>query len=154
MAGPSGRRPVPRPVFAPSGGAPSAEARAARVLIVEDDHLVALEIEAALADQGFEVTGVAATAEQALALARATRPDLAIMDIRLAGPRDGVDAALDLWREVGLRCVFATAHQDAETKRRAAAAQPLGWIAKPYRPAVLVQAVRNALASTKAPRDL
>ncbi len=116
-----------------------------KVLIVEDEHLVAMDIEAALRDAGFAVIGVAASADEAIALARADRPDLVIMDIRLAGLRDGVDAALELFRDSGVRCIFATAHSDAATRRRAEAALPLGWLAKPYQPAVLIRAVRRAL---------
>ena len=134
-----------------TGGASSAVQSPARVLIVEDDHLVALEIEATLLEAGFEVVGIAATADEAVGLGKSMRPDVTIMDIRLAGKRDGVDAALDLFREEGIRCVFATAHQDAETRRRAEPARPLGWLSKPYRPDVLVKAVRAALAQGRPP---
>lgn len=151
----AGNRNVPGARFAQeTGGASSATKRAARVLIVEDDHLVALEIEATLLEAGFEVVGIAATAEEALGLGKSSRPDLAVMDIRLAGKRDGVDAALDLFREEGIRCVFATAHQDAETRRRAEPARPLGWLSKPYRPDVLVKAVRAALAQGRPPHGV
>lgn len=94
-----------------------------------------------------EVTGIAATAEQALALARSTLPDLIVMDIRLAGKRDGIDAALDIFNELGLRCVFATAHSDAATRRRAEPARPFAWVSKPYQPSALVRAVTDALRS-------
>ncbi len=87
------------------------KAELARVLIVEDDFLVAMELETGLADAGFVVTGVAATAEEAIRLAKAERPHLVIMDIRLASVRDGVDAALVLYKTQGIRSLFATAHQ-------------------------------------------
>jgi DNA-binding NarL/FixJ family response regulator len=121
----------------------------ARLLIVEDDHLVAMEMESVLLEAGFEVTGIAATAEDALRKAQSVRPDLVLMDIRLAGLRDGVDAALDLHSQMGIHCVFATAHHDNRTQTRAQPAQPLGWLAKPYQPATLLQAVRTALAVLK-----
>ena len=106
--------------------------RKTSLLIVEDDHLVAMEMESVLLGAGFAVTGIAATAEDALRQARSGRPDLALMDIRLAGARDGADAALDLFRQMGIRCVFATAHHDKSTRLRAQPAQPLGWLSKPY----------------------
>ncbi len=135
------------PVFAPGPDAgPAAMSSAPRVLIVEDDHLVAMAIENALLDAGFIVVGVAASAEEAAALARAEKPHLAIMDIRLSGARDGVDAALEIFNETGIRCVFATAHNDSGTRLRAQPAQPLGWVSKPYAPDALVQAVSNGLA--------
>jgi DNA-binding NarL/FixJ family response regulator len=91
-----------------------------RVLIVEDDYLIAMEAEAALSDAGFAILGIAATAEEALALAKRHQPEAVVMDIRLAGQRDGIDAAGDLYRELGLRCIFATAHDDQQTRARLA----------------------------------
>ena len=117
-----------------------------RILLVEDDFLVGMEIEAGLRDAGCDVIGVAATAEEAVMLAEAERPLLAVMDIRLAGERDGVDAALEIERRLGIRTLFASAHGDADVRARAAAARPLGWIGKPYRVTALVAAVRHALA--------
>jgi DNA-binding NarL/FixJ family response regulator len=126
---------------------PHERAGSPKILIVEDDHLVALDIEAALLDAGFAVTGIAASAEEALRRAKDERPRLVLMDIRLAGGSDGVAAALDLYREEGIRSLFATAHSDSEMRRRAEDARPLGWLAKPYQPHVLIRAVREALAA-------
>ena len=116
-----------------------------RILIAEDDFLVASEMEAALAQAGFEVVGVASSADQALDLAAAERPALVVMDVRLNGTRDGIDAALELFATHGIRCVFATAHQTAETRTRAQPANPLRWLAKPYTMLSLVDTVRRAL---------
>jgi len=115
------------------------------ILIVEDDFLVALQIEAALGDAGYTVAGNAATADEAFRFVQASRPALALMDIRLAGRMDGIDAALKLFREHGVRCIFATAHHDPETRQRAAPAQPLGWLQKPYTMPAMVTAVELAL---------
>jgi two-component system, response regulator PdtaR len=117
-----------------------------RVLIVEDDYLVASDIEAALTAAGLEVVGVAASAEEAIALAASHAPSLAVMDIRLAGERDGIDAALELFRAHGLRCIFATAHADDDARHRAAPAKPLAWLQKPYSVASLL-ALINQLRS-------
>jgi DNA-binding NarL/FixJ family response regulator len=113
-----------------------------RVLIVEDDFLVAAELEYWLATAGFQVIGPAATAEDAIALAAEEKPDLAIMDIRLAGPRDGVEAAIHIYEHFGVRSMFATAHSDGATLARGQAANPLGWVAKPYNPAGLVDEIK------------
>jgi two-component system, response regulator PdtaR len=131
-------------------GCPPAEDRRAdfRVLIVEDEFLVASEIEQALIAGGLKVVGVAATAEEAIGLAKLNRPCLAIMDIRLAGKRDGIDAALQLLREHGLRCIFATAHVDDEVRRRAAPAMPLAWVQKPYSTSSLLDLVRQIRDAT------
>jgi DNA-binding NarL/FixJ family response regulator len=112
-----------------------------RILIVEDDYLIAFDLETALTDAGLNVIGVAASAEDAIALAASHSPSVVIMDIRLAGPRDGIDAALELFRKHGIRCVFASAHSDDDARRRAAPANPLGWIEKPYSVATIVELI-------------
>ena len=117
----------------------------ARILVVEDDFLIAMQTEAALAAAGFNVIGTAATAEQALALAEKERPVLAVMDIRLASKRDGIDAARQLYHELNIRCIFATAHDDETTRKRAAPYAPLGWLAKPYTTASLIALVTAAV---------
>ena len=121
-----------------------------RILIAEDDFLVASQMEAALAQAGFEVIGIASSADQALDLAAAERPALVVMDVRLNGTRDGIDAALELFATHGIRCVFATAHQTAETRTRAQPANPLRWLAKPYTMLSLVDTVRRALQELQA----
>lgn len=103
-----------------------------RVLIVEDEWLVSLEIEAVLDEAGYETVGVAISADEALALAEQHRPDFVLMDIRLSGPRDGVDAALAMGTRLGLRCLFISANNDRGIRVRAAPCQPLGWLAKPF----------------------
>ena len=116
------------------------------ILLVEDDFLVGMEMETGLAEAGYEVAGIAATAEEAVAIATERRPALVVMDIRLASARDGVDAALEIYRTLGIRSLFATANADAQVRARAAPAQPLGWVAKPYRVETLLKAVEEALA--------
>lgn len=104
-----------------------------------------MQAEDALSEAGYILTGIAASADEAIALARTHRPVLAIMDIRLAGKRDGIDAALELFRTQNIRCIFATAHADREVTARAVPARPLGWLQKPYTSQSLVAAVRIAL---------
>jgi two-component system, response regulator PdtaR len=115
------------------------------ILIVEDDYFVAVQMQAALSEAGLESAGIATTAEEAIELAASQHPALAVIDIRLASARDGIDAAIVLLREHGIRCIFATAHHDVHTRARAALASPLGWLQKPYSMQSLVQVVRNTL---------
>jgi DNA-binding NarL/FixJ family response regulator len=117
----------------------------ARILVVEDDFLVAAEIEIALSDAGFDVAGVAASADEAVELAQSQRPALVVMDVRLAGERDGIHAAVEIFRKLGIRCIFATAFYDQHSLERAKPAMPLGWLQKPYSMASLVDAVCRAL---------
>ena len=106
-----------------------------------------MQTEIALIDAGFDVVGTAATAEEAISLAREGNPSLVVMDIRLAGERDGIDAAKQLFDELNIRCLFATAHDDARTRERARPFAPLGWLPKPYTAASLVALVAQAVAS-------
>ena len=147
--------PRPRLVFSRDdvSGSEPRPAERSRILLVEDDYLIALQVETALIDSGFEITGVAASADEALDLATARRPTLAVMDIRLSGRRDGIDAALELFRQLGIRCIFATAHSDPEVVQRAQPARPLAWLQKPYTMASLVQAIRSALTELEEPRQ-
>jgi DNA-binding NarL/FixJ family response regulator len=137
----------PRIVFSrdDAAGAAKAPGGPGRIMIIEDDHLVALEIEGALRDAGFEVVGIGASAEEAFQLAADQRPQLAVMDIRLNGDRDGIDAAIELFSLYEIRCVFATAHHTADTRRRAEPAKPVGWLPKPYTMPSLIEVVRKAL---------
>ena len=115
------------------------------ILIVEDDFLAAMEIESVLKEAGYQIAGVAVHAEEAVGLAKSATPTLVIMDVRLAGNSDGVDAALDIFRATGIRSIFATAHYDADTRSRAQAATPLGWLPKPYAPNALLALVKKAV---------
>jgi two-component system, response regulator PdtaR len=137
----------PRVVFSRevSSGAAEAPTEAPRILIVEDDYLVASQMEGALTEAGFEIAGIAGSAEEALELAEAQRPVLVIMDIRLGGKRDGIDAALELFATRGIRCVFATAHHTADVRARAQPANPLAWLPKPYTMPSLIEVAQRAL---------
>jgi two-component system, response regulator PdtaR len=124
---------------------------APRVLVVEDDFLIAMQTEIALTSAGFVVIGPATTAEEAVALAGEAQPALAVMDIRLASTRDGIDAARELYQNFDIRCIFATAHDDVHTRGRAEPYAPLGWLPKPYTMASLVAVVAEALAQLRRP---
>ena len=144
----------PRVVFArdESGGPVTSGRENARVLIVEDDYLVSTEMEAELSAAGYDVVGVAASADEAVRLATRDRPDLVVMDIRLEGARDGIDAAIEIFGANGIRSLFASAYHDPETRRRAEPSAPLGWLAKPYTMTALVSAVRRALEEIGGPQ--
>lgn len=116
-----------------------------RILVVEDEWFVAIENEASLRDAKFEVVGVAMSAEEALALAEDTQPDLILMDIRLPGGLDGIEIACILRARFDIPSLFATAHSDPVIRRRAEAARPVGWLTKPFSSSQLVHAVQAAL---------
>lgn len=123
-----------------------AQDRSRRILVVEDEYFIALEVEQWLTDAGHEVVAVAASADQAVAFAIEKRPELAIMDIRILGERDGVDAAREIFQRTGIRNLFASAHVDDAVRRRAAASRPLGWLEKPYTQEEFLNALAAAIA--------
>ncbi len=115
-----------------------------KILVVEDEYLLAAELEHHLEQAGFTVVGIASSAEEALEFATSEKPDLAVMDIRLAGPRDGIDAAIYLRSQLGIPSIFASAHADEATRKRSEAAQPLGWLHKPFSGSALIALVKKA----------
>jgi DNA-binding NarL/FixJ family response regulator len=116
-----------------------------RILIVEDEMFVAMDIERVVLRAGHQVVGFAGTAEGAVALAQQTEPDLVLMDIRLAGTRDGVDAALEIRERFDIPSLIISAYTDAPTRERAKPARPLGFITKPFDHKLLAVALDGAL---------
>ncbi|HXV25930.1 MAG TPA: response regulator [Alphaproteobacteria bacterium] len=119
----------------------------AKVLIVEDDAIEAMGMEAVLTLVDAEVVGVAARVRDALLLAEKTRPDVVIFDVRLAGRRDGIEGALILHKRMGLPVVFVTAQSDTATIARASEAEPVAFLPKPVPAGELVEAVEQAVAT-------
>jgi two-component system, response regulator PdtaR len=112
---------------------------AVRVLIVEDEYFVALDVETILSDAGCEVVGIATSADAAVAEARQSLPDLILMDIRLQGDRDGIDAASEIARDLKIPIVFVTANPDAISDARAQQVRAIATVSKPFtREALLI----------------
>jgi PAS domain S-box-containing protein len=109
------------------------EAARLRILIAEDEQMVAMDIEQALLSLGYEVAGIAESGRNAIRLAEQSVPDLVLMDIRLKGKLDGVTAAAEIRRRWQIPVVFVTANTNDETLVRAKAASPYGYIIKPFR---------------------
>lgn len=119
------------------------------VLIVEDEMLIALATSSILSDLGYMVTGIAPSAEAAYQAAAERVPDLVLMDITLRGTVDGIDAALSLKNRFGVPSLFVTAHSDGPTMDRAKAADPIGYLIKPFSPRQLEKAVEQAVAAAR-----
>ena len=126
------------------------------VLIVEDERIVAKDIEHTIRDLGYASVGIAGSCAQALSLARTTRPGLVLMDIRIQGDKDGIETAALLKLEMDVPVIFLTAHSDGTILARAAQISPHGYLLKPVRAAdigcaIAVSLVRHEL-ETKARR--
>lgn len=125
----------------------ASSARPLRIAIVEDEALVAFEMEAHLTEAGHEVVGIADTFEEAVRLIEATRPDLALVDIQLAAGSNGLDVARAL-HERGITCLFSTGNCPGQARDDA-----VGCLHKPYGQWQLLDAVAaaGAIARDEAP---
>jgi len=119
-----------------------------RVLIVEDEWLVAEDLEFEIQDAGHEVTGIARTMAEAVSEAEAVRPDVAVMDIRLAGGDSGVDVARKLKAEFDVRCIFASGTLSDQVEAiREFDPEPLALLSKPVHKRDLIKALDRAESS-------
>lgn len=118
---------------------------AVKVLVVEDENIVALEIKDRLKRLGYAVCGVVAFGEQAVEEAREKHPDLVLMDIRLKGKMDGVEAAGIIQSESDIPVVFLTANSDDSTFLRAKLTNPFGFVLKPFHERELKTSIDLAL---------
>ena len=121
------------------------------VLLVEDESIVARDLQQCLRDLGYDAFGVAASAEEAMAQASERRPDIALVDIRIKGRLDGVKAAQLLQERFGVPIVYMTGHADDATLQRALRTRPQGFLVKPIRTAELQSAIEIALRPDLGP---
>jgi PAS domain S-box-containing protein len=124
------------------------------ILIVEDDRIVARDIQNRLTLLGYAVIGVTRSGEEAIQLATQLHPDLVLMDIRLEEGMDGVTAAQEIRNRLHLPVIYLTAYADEETLERARVTEPLGYILKPFEERELRTAIEMALYKHKAERRL
>jgi two-component system cell cycle sensor histidine kinase/response regulator CckA len=123
-----------------------------RILIVEDERIVARMLQRKLARFGYAIAGVTAFGEEAVHMAALDRPDLVLMDIRLKGDIDGIQAATEI-RTLDIPVVFLTAHADDETLRLAKVTEPFGYVLKPFQERELQIVIEMALYKHAAERD-
>ena len=120
-----------------------------RILLVEDEAIVARDLKQRLEILGYEVAGTAASGREALALAETTRPELVFMDITIQGPIDGVETARRLTSLQDVPVVFLTAHMDTGTIQRAKQARPYGYLIKPLEEREIMTTIEMALSRHK-----
>jgi len=116
-----------------------------KILIVEDEAVIAMELEERLGRMGYEITGVCASGDAALQSIAAQRPDIVLMDICIQGDKDGVEVAAEIGARFDIPVVYVTAHSDELTLQRAKATGPFGSLLKPFRELDLHAAVEMAL---------
>ncbi|BAW30870.1 sensory transduction regulatory protein [Methanothermobacter sp. MT-2] len=126
----------------------------ARVMIVEDENIVAMDIKQRLEMLGYEVVATVTTGEEAVKLTEKTRPDIILMDIVLKGEMDGIEAAEEIKRRFKIPIIYITAYSDEETLERAKITEPFGYIIKPFEDRELHSVIEISLYKNKMERKL
>lgn len=124
------------------------------VLVVEDESIVAKDIQQSLIKLGYNVVGTASTGEKALALANELRPDIILMDIMLKGPMSGIDTSSEIKKELGIPVIFLTAYADESTLAKAKVTEPFGYIIKPFKEIDLHTSIEMALYKHGKEKDI
>lgn len=118
---------------------------ATKVMIVEDEAVVALDITHELESAGYSVIAHVTSGEEAVTKAMELRPDVILMDITVQGPIDGITAAQQIGERSRIPIVFVTAHADEATLQRAKLTRPCGYVLKPFEPNELRANIEIAL---------
>ncbi len=117
----------------------------ARVLVVEDEGIVARDIAMTLKSLGYAVPAITSSGEEAVKQAGEVHPDLVLMDIRLKGDMDGIQAAEEIRTRFSIPVVYLTAYADNNTLQRAKITEPYGYILKPFQERELYTSIEIAL---------
>ncbi|AFY94532.1 response regulator [Chamaesiphon minutus] len=119
------------------------------ILVVEDESIVAWDIKETLEKLGHQVVDLVVSGTEAIRAATTSRPDLVLMDIRLAGEMDGITAANEIYRQLNIPVVYLTAHADEDTLARAIKTAPFGYLSKPFQAQSLQSTIKVALERYK-----
>jgi PAS domain S-box-containing protein len=125
----------------------------ARILIVEDEAIIAMEVESQLQSLGYEVTSIVDNGEDAIRKAEEDKPDLMLVDIRIKGEIDGIDTAEVIRNRFGIPVIFSTAYLDQERIERAKITMPFGYVLKPIQERDLRVTLEMALYVSKVERE-
>lgn len=117
----------------------------AKILIVEDETVVGMELQASLEDMGYSVTSQATSGTQAIRKAEMDKPDLVLMDIMLNDDMTGIEAAHHIYTQFDIPIIYLTANSDTETLEKAKVAEPFGYLLKPYNHQELHSTIEIAL---------
>jgi len=124
------------------------------VLVVEDESIVAKDIQQSLIKLGYNVVGTSSTGEKALALANELRPDIILMDIMLKGSMSGIDTAAEIKKDLSIPVIFLTAYADESTLAKAKVTEPFGYIIKPFKEIDLHTSIEMALYKHGKEKDI
>ena len=125
-----------------------------KIMVVEDEVVIALRLQQRLTSMGFDITGIAYSGEEAVEKARRLRPDLILMDIMIPGKLDGIAAAKIVKAELDIPVVFLTAFSEDNIIERAKQAEPYGYILKPFQDREIKATIEIALYKNKLEKAL
>ena len=117
----------------------------AKILIVEDEAIIALDIQTTLQDLGYLVPAVVSSGEESIEKASEIHPDLVLMDIKLSGDMDGISAAEQIYSRFRIPVVYLTAFPDEKTLEATKGITFFGYVSKPFDERVLKSAIEQAL---------
>ena len=117
----------------------------ARILVVEDEVIVAIDIQNTLKALGYDVPAIALSGEDAITKAEELHPDLVVMDIVLKGAMDGIKAAQKIHDRLNIPVLYLTAYMDGQRLERAQSTAPFSYIIKPYKEEELQKAIEAVL---------
>ena len=120
------------------------------ILLVEDEGLIARDLEDTLTRLGYRVSGIASEGAEAIEMARVLHPQLVVMDVSLRGDVDGIEAACAIQEDAPVPVIFLTGHSDTETLQRAVLTGPLGYLIKPFQEDDLRCAIEVAIHKHRA----
>ena len=116
-----------------------------KILIVEDELIIAEDMASMLEKMGYEVTGNAMDADEAIDLLNISKPDLILLDINLGGKKDGITLAGEINEKYQVPFIFTTSYTDGATIERAKKVSPINYLVKPYKPEQLYTAIEIAM---------
>lgn len=125
-----------------------------KIMVVEDNRIVAEDIKNNLVEMGYDVSAIATSGRQALDAVKSQIPDIALMDIRLGKGMNGIETATQLWEKYNIPIIYLTAHADAETIASAKVTEPYAYLVKPFDVEELQSAVEIAMYKHKMERKV
>jgi CheY-like chemotaxis protein len=124
-----------------------------KILVVEDESIIGLNIKKKLKSFGYTVPAIVATGEEAIKMAEITFPDLILMDVRLKGKMDGVETAEEIRKSFDIPVIYLTAYSDDDFLEKAKKTEPYGYIVKPFKANDLRSNIEMALYRHKIEKD-
>ena len=126
---------------------------AIKILVVEDEMIIAAKISMQLTNLGYEVTGILPGGEEALLHVEENKPDIVLMDIHLKGVMNGIDTAIQMQKNADIPVIFLTANVDEGTFNKAKLAKPYAFLAKPYKQIDLQRAIELTISRLATPEN-